>query len=393
VNNDQHNCSIVFANNGAEPDWDAYAAAEAALDNGVQADVVNAIVRDVCELDYPGEFDEEKMLSVTVDDLRLICARNIEALTHSAQAAQGSADYIAKLRSTLCAISTTLDDAELRSAAREAYDLPVPVAAQGSGVQADVVIGAGDPMAFFAAFCDREGYPSDGEMDEALKAAFYEGIKYCAARPAPSAAPAGEYRTCCDHPDCPTCAGRGGFYRMGAAPAQVAQGEPVRYELRMRAPNGHFGQWHEVEDITFQKFSDNPDIGDGFAYEARALGVLASPAAPTQPQHANMAALDVLAERGRQIEREGYDHENDDVHVMGELGAYAAFYAMPPAVREWPAAETGYGETWGDAIVPTDWTAPKPGDRRDELVKAGALILAEIERIDRAAPGLGGQHD
>lgn len=25
-----------------------------------------------------------------------------------------------------------------------------------------------------------------------------------------------EYRTCCDHPDCTTCAGRGGFYRLPA---------------------------------------------------------------------------------------------------------------------------------------------------------------------------------
>lgn len=43
-----------------------------------QADAVAAIVRDVCELDYSGEnWDHEKMLSVTVDDLRLICERNI----------------------------------------------------------------------------------------------------------------------------------------------------------------------------------------------------------------------------------------------------------------------------------------------------------------------------
>lgn len=26
----------------------------------------------------------------------------------------------------------------------------------------------------------------------------------------------GEFRTCCDHPDCTTCAGRGGFYRMAS---------------------------------------------------------------------------------------------------------------------------------------------------------------------------------
>ena len=103
------------------------------------------------------------------------------------------------------------------------------------------------------------------------------------------------------------------------------------------------------------------------------------------------AAYDVLVERWRQVEVEGYDIENDDAHVLGELGAYAAFYAMPPAARDWPAEETGYGATWGEAIIPADWTAPKPGDRRTELVKAGALVLSEIERLDRAAQLDGGQ--
>ena len=35
-------------------------------------------------------------------------------------------------------------------------------------------------------------------------------------------------------------------------------------------------------------------------------------------------------------------------------------------------------------VWPYQWEF-KPADRRRELVKAGALILAEIERIDRAA--------
>lgn len=101
------------------------------------------------------------------------------------------------------------------------------------------------------------------------------------------------------------------------------------------------------------------------------------------------ATRDVLAERLRQVEKEGHAHEEDDAYVQGELGAYAAFYAMPPGAREWPAEETGYGATWGEAIIPADWTPPKPGARRCELVKAGALILAEIERLDRAAASAG----
>lgn len=95
------------------------------------------------------------------------------------------------------------------------------------------------------------------------------------------------------------------------------------------------------------------------------------------------AAHDVLGERRRQVEHEDWSAEHDDGHPGGELAAFAAVYAMPPAARDWPATETGYGATFGEAMCPTDWH-PKFGDRRRELVKAGALILAEIERLDRA---------
>jgi hypothetical protein len=99
----------------------------------------------------------------------------------------------------------------------------------------------------------------------------------------------------------------------------------------------------------------------------------------------NQSAFDVISERQRQVDTMGYDFEHDDAHPCGEIAAYAAFYAMPPAAREWPATETGYGATFGEAIIPADWTMPQTGDRRRELVKAGALILAEIDRLDRAA--------
>lgn len=81
---------------------------------------------------------------------------------------------------------------------------------------------------------------------------------------------------------------------------------------------------------------------------------------------------------------EDWAPEHDDVHPCGEIAAFAALYAMPSAARDWPAAETGYGDTFGAALCPKDWQ-PKFGDRRRELVKAGALVLAEIERLDRAA--------
>lgn len=85
------------------------------------------------------------------------------------------------------------------------------------------------------------------------------------------------------------------------------------------------------------------------------------------------AAHDVLAERRRQIEREGYAPEHDDTHEFGDMAFAAACYATagegdaPPAV--WP---------WGV----DHW---KPRDARRNMVRAAALLLAEIERLDRAA--------
>ena len=87
------------------------------------------------------------------------------------------------------------------------------------------------------------------------------------------------------------------------------------------------------------------------------------------------AAHDVLAERRRQIEAEGWTPEHDDEHGAGEMAAAAACYALNAAgcgcevARNWP-----WDGSW--------W---KPSTARRDLVKAAALILAEIERLDRAA--------
>jgi hypothetical protein len=38
-----------------------------------------------------------------------------------------------------------------------------------------------------------------------------------------------DYRTCCDHPDCTTCAGHGGYYRLKAEAAPAPIAEPCDY--------------------------------------------------------------------------------------------------------------------------------------------------------------------
>lgn len=92
-----------------------------------------------------------------------------------------------------------------------------------------------------------------------------------------------------------------------------------------------------------------------------------------------MSALeDIAAERKRQIEAEGWTPEHDDTHRGGEMAQAAAAYAY-----FWTDAENG--QPSADALWPTDWDIAwfKTTTARRNLVKAGALILAEIERLDR----------
>jgi hypothetical protein len=111
------------------------------------------------------------------------------------------------------------------------------------------------------------------------------------------------------------------------------------------------------------------------------------------------SAKDVLEERKRQISQEGWTPEHDNTHKHGELAMAAALYASPrvglciPVVNNdgvsfddpWPwwkdTKATGRSSTYRARA----WWKPK--DRRRDLVRAAALILAEIERLDRAMIG------
>jgi len=90
-------------------------------------------------------------------------------------------------------------------------------------------------------------------------------------------------------------------------------------------------------------------------------------------ERSSSSALDDIAsERKRQIEGEGWTAEHDDAHDRGEMASAAACYCIPirdpvPPPSNWP-----WDAKW--------W---KPKDRRRDLVRAAALIVAEIERLDR----------
>lgn len=98
------------------------------------------------------------------------------------------------------------------------------------------------------------------------------------------------------------------------------------------------------------------------------------------------APMEVLIERSRQISAEGYSTEHDDEHQSGELSAAACSYVFAAAERLNPLSQghAGFSAEEPPLMMPMGWEF-KPAEPRRMLVKAAALILAEIERIDRKA--------
>jgi hypothetical protein len=125
------------------------------------------------------------------------------------------------------------------------------------------------------------------------------------------------------------------------------------------------------------------------------------PAGDTSPRNttADGAAL-IAAERRRQIEAEGWTAEHDAEHMRDELARAAVCYALPPADRDtssYAAGDRSGRGTW-HANIPAKWPWHpgywKPSaDRVRELVKAGALIAAEIDRLQAARPAVPAARD
>ncbi|WP_305826890.1 hypothetical protein [Pseudomonas aeruginosa] len=92
------------------------------------------------------------------------------------------------------------------------------------------------------------------------------------------------------------------------------------------------------------------------------------------------AWLDVQAERRRQVEAEGWTPEHDDAHSHGEMARAAACYALAGS----SAPNDGTAALLVSLAWPWDEQWWKPTSARRDLVKACALALAEIERLDRA---------
>ncbi|MEN1773256.1 hypothetical protein AAIH29_14450 [Pseudomonas aeruginosa] len=101
------------------------------------------------------------------------------------------------------------------------------------------------------------------------------------------------------------------------------------------------------------------------------------------------AWLDVQAERRRQVEAEGWTPEHDDEHSHGQMARASACYALAGS----SAPNDGTAALLVSLAWPWDEQWWKPSTARRDLVKACALVLAEIERLDRAAASQGGPSD
>lgn len=88
----------------------------------------------------------------------------------------------------------------------------------------------------------------------------------------------------------------------------------------------------------------------------------------------------IAIERERQITEEGWTSGHDQEHNRGELALASAAYASAELYRR--TTSEGYDNT--PHIWPFDASSwkPTPKDRIRELVKAGALIAAEIDRLN-----------
>lgn len=109
---------------------------------------------------------------------------------------------------------------------------------------------------------------------------------------------------------------------------------------------------------------------------ARALTLAVTLDGPALATQIKSAIADIKAERERQVMEEGWTEDHDDAHENGELMAAADCYAPREGHPVHPA--TPVPATW--PWEPSWW---KPRDSRRNLIRAGALVLAEAERLGR----------
>jgi|GEM_PF-800265 len=103
---------------------------------------------------------------------------------------------------------------------------------------------------------------------------------------------------------------------------------------------------------------------------------------PINENFITQGVVDVINERKRQELQEGWTDLHDDALDDGVLAGAGASYAMNAASQLHPQTQLPLDE------IPPWWQLSrswwKPKSPREDLVKAAALIIAEIDKIDRS---------
>lgn len=124
------------------------------------------------------------------------------------------------------------------------------------------------------------------------------------------------------------------------------------------------------EDCHLFHLNPSVNMNDVLPYEVRKNGI-------EQPTE---SGIQLIVKGYRSLIGEEYIEENNS---QGELAQAASCYAMPQGLRllhdkEGPAKRVP--EQWPDSWY-ISWWKPSPDNRIEELVKAGALIAMELDRL------------
>jgi uncharacterized Zn finger protein (UPF0148 family) len=134
-------------------------------------------------------------------------------------------------------------------------------------------------------------------------------------------------------------------------------------------------QWKLVDcpDFRGAKKAICPQCGHDEYYEAK----------PDEVQKAMSGVRLIEIERLRQMNVEGFDSKRDDKYTDGELIKAAESYLVAVTSPDEEGDENGKSRPAWDWPWDKSWWKPSNDPIRN-LTKAGALIAAEIDRLQRA---------
>lgn len=165
-----------------------------------------------------------------------------------------------------------------------------------------------------------------------------------------------------------------------------------RVRVTLRPDNSGSVHWLLTHDENAPKrgavlMSTTPASNDGEAWAAALVDVFSEEGYRDPPSGVDLISL----ERMRQLTVEGWTHEHDQDHHGGDLASAAVAYIACTLPLVDP--ECGWSEREAYGVVhngpmpwPFDAASYKPSTNPvRNLVRAGALIAAEIDRIQRRA--------